>query len=654
MLCDNTRELDDGDDDLAVDTFFHKATQPRPEPNPPLPIEVLATVLLEAALTKANRSVLMCPNRVSIIKVPSADWIGPVAKRLQQICPEHSVEAEEERKHTARTYVTVGSDAHDWLEKGRGVIYVTKDPESGLDATARIIADQTIILPNLTPTLLRRAIRRVTGGVARGVTADMARLECSVIAGLLRPGLSAGDCVVGLQRAVERLNRHSNTNIAVPLLTELPLPSDLRAWTDQTMTDLKNVANGTMAADKLIFGVLEGPPGTGKSLIAESLARTAGWSFVPTSVGTWFTSGDGALGGVAKNIKSFVDTVLTSEPAIGFLDELDAIPSRETMDNRDRGWWTPIVTLVLTELDRLQKSNRKVLLLGATNYYQHLDPALTRPGRLQQRVPVLPLENEEDVIAVFRHYLGSDLADSDLEPLARFGHGTTPAAIEGWVKSARAAARSNNRPITTDDILAQMLPADDRSAADLRAIALHEAGHAVVAYRLGFSVEGVSIISNGAIGGVARSRALSIIPNWSQISDLVTVKLAGRAADMVLGNGAHAGAEADLAQATELLRSALARQGLGDTLVYRETRQTQAGVLDAEIDAHLKRFLQRALDIVEKDRRLVLKLSDGLMVAKVLSSREIVEVLGPRANNEQEAVDHAILSGPAVSAYAEN
>lgn len=648
MLCDNTTEPDDGDDDLGVDTLFNKATQPKPAPNPPPPIEVLATVLLEAALTKANRSLLMCPNRVSIIKVPSADWIGPVTKQLQQICPEHSVEAEEERKHTARTYVPVGSDAHDWLEKGHGVIYVTKDPESGLDATARMIADQTIILPNLTPALLRRAIRRVTGGVARGVTADMARLEFSVIAGLLRHGLSTGDCVAGLKRAVARLSPISTT--PVPLLTELPLSSDLRAWTDQTLADLERVANGAISADKLVFGVLEGPPGTGKSLIVESLARTAGWSFVPSSVGTWFTSGDGALGGVAKNVKSFVDTVLASEPAIGFLDELDAIPSRETMDNRDRGWWTPIVTLVLTELDRLRKSNAKVLLLGATNYYRHLDPALIRPGRLQQRVPVLPLETEEDVLAVFRHYIGKDLANSDLEPLARFGHGTTPAAIEGWVKSARAAARSNNRSLTREDIFAQMLPEDDRSAADLRAIALHEAGHAVVAYRLGFSVEGVSILSSGEIGGVTRSRAPSIIPNWSQISDLVTVKLAGRAADMVLGAGAHAGAEADLAQATKLVRSALVQQGLGDTLVHRETRQIQAGVLDAEIDRHLKRFLQRARDIVEKNRRLVLKLAERLMVAKVLSSREIAEVLGLRANNEQEEAAHAVLNGPAVSA----
>jgi hypothetical protein len=93
---------------------------------------------------------------------------------------------------------------------------------------------------------------------------------------------------------VGRSNRHSNAITAVPLLTELPLSSDVRTWTNQILADLSSFVDGTMTPDKLAFGVLEGPPGTGKTLIAESLAATAGWSFVPSSVGSWFTSGNGA------------------------------------------------------------------------------------------------------------------------------------------------------------------------------------------------------------------------------------------------------------------------------------------------------------------------------------------------------------------------
>ena len=107
-------------------------------------------------------------------------------------------------------------------------------------------------------------------------------------------GVPAGWRIGPTELGVGRSNRHSNAITAVPLLTKLPLSSDLRAWTNQILADLSSIANGTMAPDKLAFGVLEGPPGTGKKLIAESLAATAGRSIVPSSVGSWFISGDGA------------------------------------------------------------------------------------------------------------------------------------------------------------------------------------------------------------------------------------------------------------------------------------------------------------------------------------------------------------------------
>ncbi|KFL30300.1 hypothetical protein JP75_17200, partial [Devosia riboflavina] len=91
-----------------------------------------------------------------------------------------------------------------------------------------------------------------------------------------------------------------------------------------------------------------------------------------------------------------MDEVLVNEPAIGFMDELDALPNRATLDNRGRDWWTPLINLFLTEIDRVRKSGKKVLLLGATNYYDRLDGALIRPGRLQQRVSVLPPRTEAE------------------------------------------------------------------------------------------------------------------------------------------------------------------------------------------------------------------------------------------------------------------
>jgi len=383
-----------------------------------------------------------------------------------------------ERRRAGGAFHRVGVDNLRYLREGRSVLYISPDPGDILDEAVLAAADLTISVQPLTPALLRKIIGKVTGGVARGVTDAMAGLDLQVTLAVVRPELTAGECVRKLAAAVGR--RQTPSGDGVPLLTELPLTDALRRWTDQQLTDLRAVRSGDLDPGKLVFAVLEGPPGCGKTLIAESLARTAGWAFVPSSVGAWFTVGDGALGGVAKNIKAFVDTVIASEPAVGFLDELDAIPDRASMDNRARDWWTPVINLCLTEIDRLRRSGKRVLLLGATNYYDRLDAALVRPGRMQQRIPVLPPATEAEAEALLRYYLRDELSLSELEKFLRFTIGATPAAIEGWVKEARNLARSENRALTGADLVRVMLPTDNRSESDIRTTALHEIGHAVV------------------------------------------------------------------------------------------------------------------------------------------------------------------------------
>jgi ATP-dependent Zn protease len=344
-------------------------------------------------------------------------------------------------------------------------------------------------------------------------------------------------------------------------------------------------------------------------------------------VGGWFTVGDGALGGVAKNIKLFVDQVIASAPAIGFLDELDAIPNRATMDNQGRDWWTPVITLFQTEIDRLRKSGRPVLLLGATNFYHHLDAALIRPGRMQQRISVLPAGTESEVMALLRFYLGDGLADEELGKLARVGLGSTPATVEAWVKEARAVARSLGRSVQFGDLLAQMLPRDGRTADDIRTIAFHEIGHAIVGHRLGFKLDRVTIVPSGGSGGYTRAMLSSIVPTWERICDLVAMTLGGRAADVVLGSGPNAGAENDLANATAILLNAIERQGLHGSLVHRLDRGIHRSEIMELVDAHLNTLLKRAVAIIEADRKLAEKLAEQLVSERILSGDDIASAL---------------------------
>ena len=592
--------------------------------------ETLAHEALALALTRKSRALLARGSSVLIVRVPDIDWVDMIAEALPKIAPKAITRAAIERSRANKVDQPVGADALRHLQRARSVVFVSQDPDAILDETVMASADASVIIPALSPALLRQVIRRVSQQIARGVTDEMARLPLPVMLGAIRPGLTARQCVSNLARALTKRNAPQPAS-SVPLLTELPLTASLRRWTDQALADLAAVGAGTLHADQLRFGVLEGLPGTGKSLIAESLARTAGWTFLPASVGGWFTEGDGALGGVARNLKEFTDSVLAAEPCIGFLDEIESLPDRAKMDSRERTWWTPVVTLFLVEIDRLRKSGKQVLLMGGTNYFDRLDAALVRPGRLHQRVTVLPPQTAGELLAVMRYYLSEDIPQGDLDRLARLGLGATPATIEGWIKTARATARADQRPLLTSDILAEIVPHDTRRPADIRAVAVHEVGHALVAHRLGHTIETVSIIPDENSAGRAISAMNTLVPNLNHLRDLATVMLGGRAADIVLGDGPNVGAENDLEAATRVLLAAHERQGMGDTLLFVPAISARPGTATVNaVAADLQNLLERAMEILNAERDLAFTLVDRLISARVLSGAEVAGILGTR------------------------
>ncbi|MDF2797339.1 MAG: hypothetical protein K0R85_83 [Devosia sp.] len=600
----------------------------------PLSADVaLAQEALAQALSRRTRALLPKPSQVIILKVPSGDWVDPISHALPMVTSKITVKTADELERLNKIDRRAGASALRSLRTGRTIVFVSQDPETILDQTVLAAADATIVIPPLTVALLRKVIRQVSKQTARGVTAEMAEQPLPVILSAIRPGLPARASVARLARALEMRPAPPMVS-SVPLLSQLPLTSTLRSWTDQALADLAAVQAGTLPVGHLVYGVLEGVPGTGKTLLAESLARTAGWSLVSSTIGAWFTHGDGALGGVARNIKDFVDTVLAAEPCIGYLDELDGLPDRATMDSRSREWWTPIVNLVLVEIDRLRRSGKPVLLLGGTNYYTRLDAALVRPGRLQQRVSFLPPQSDDEVTAFLRHFLADDLMDADLSPLLRFASGATPAAMEGWVKEARAQARAAGRSMRLRDLLSQMVPDDTRSQADVRAIALHEVGHALVAHRLGHAVETLSIIPVGRSAGHTRSTLPGLLLDLADIRDTATVMLAGRAADTVLGAGASTGAEGDLEAATRILLAAHERQGLTDNLLYMPAVGSRSDPsMVTAVAKELRDLLDRASAMINAERDRAYELADHLIASRVLTGKEVADCLGgaPRA-----------------------
>jgi cell division protease FtsH len=323
----------DLDDDDTLATLVDLASQPKPQSTAS---GCLATEALRLALNRQTRRLISRGSSVIIIDVPDAGWVDLIGDAAAKLDQRIITKPARERSVVSKVPVPVGADTLRHLQHARSVIFVSQDPEAILAPDVLTAADARVGVPAVSPALLRKVIRQVSGGVARGVTPKMAALPLSAIISAIRPGLPARACVNNLGRAsVPPVKPPAST---VPLLDRLPLTQDLRRWADDTLADLQVAAAKDLAADALLFGVLEGPAGTGKTMLVRSLAQTSGWNFVSSSVGTWFTTQDGTLGTVARNLRTFIDEILSSEPAIGFLDELDALPDRATLDARGLDW----------------------------------------------------------------------------------------------------------------------------------------------------------------------------------------------------------------------------------------------------------------------------------------------------------------------------
>ncbi|ODT66226.1 MAG: hypothetical protein ABS75_27520 [Pelagibacterium sp. SCN 63-23] len=594
-------------------------------------------LLVEALLkgkTSAIRSVLKSdtPRVIQLIS-PSVEWAQAISRTIK-------------RSHAGVRTLTVTElrkDKNEWLvgqleidlSEGLHTILSTTALPGLLPAKVQGAVDLRVELPPIDVAGVNRAIRAFCGQRASGlVSTDIERLDFLDYVFAMRPHSSARDCVKRIKSRAEN-QRHSGSaggKVTGPRLEDLPLPGAVRGWALSCLDELRQVSVGKLDPQQLRFAILEGPPGTGKTMIAETLARSSGWNIVSATMGGWFNSSDGYLGGVSKAIVAFFDAVMENDQTIGFIDEIDGLPDRATLDARDRQWWVPIVNLFIKQIDRVRSSGRKVMIIGATNYADRLDAALVRPLRMEQRVHVPIPESEDEIRAIFAYYLAAEIPASELSVVASVAEGASPAQIEGWVKEARSAAHHNQRDLTIEDVIDAVAPPDQRDPDEIRAVAIHEAGHAFIATHLGVGVKHVSIISRGASGGVTRTFKPGSMLNREQVEDLVTVFMAGRAADLVLGaHGAHSGAALDIEMATSLLMRSFCEWGLYDTLGKLDPKSEAAFDF---ADETIKRLLHRALKLITQHRHQVLALSGELQVRRFLQGDAVTRILSQTAAAE--------------------
>ena len=391
--------------------------------------------------------------------------------------------------------------------------------------------------------------------------------------------------------------------------------------------------------------LLVGPPGTGKTLLTKALAGEAG---IPFQVVSSASLVEVYVGVGSSRIRRIFADARKKAPSIVLLDELDAIGrTRSTHAAGGQEERESTLNQLLLELDGFDPANG-VLVIGATNRPDVLDPALLRPGRFDRRLFISPpdLNGRRAILGV--HARGKPLgADADLDAVARRTPGFTGADLANIMNEAALLTGRRRRTHLGADELEEAIdrlltgpsrPSRVISPLDKQVIAYHEAGHTLVAWSLalGKDVHRVSVVARGQSHGYTLSVPTEdrLLLSRSELLAELAVLMGGRVAEELVFADPTTGAQDDLARASALAEKMVGDYGMSDTVglmrvgPYSELRSTP---VTNEVTTEVRRLLAdahaRATSILTEHRRSLDRLADRLVAAESLDKAEIDRIL---------------------------
>ena len=400
--------------------------------------------------------------------------------------------------------------------------------------------------------------------------------------------------------------------------------------------------------------LLVGPPGTGKTMLAKAVAGEANVPFFSMS-GSEFVEMFVGMG--ASKVRDLFKQAKEKAPCIVFIDEIDAIGKKRDGQIGGNDEWEQTLNQLLTEMDGFE-GNTGVIILAATNRPESLDPALTRPGRFDRRVPVeLPdLKGREEILKVHAKKI-KVAEDVDFNKVARMASGASGAELANIVNEAALRAVRDGRKFATQADLEESIEVviagyQKKNAImtdhEKRIVAYHEIGHALVAAKQTNSapVQKITIVprTSGALGYTMQvDEGNHVLMSKEEIENKIATFTGGRAAEEVVFGSVTTGASNDIEQATKLARAMITRYGMSDDfdMVALETvtnqylggdaslacsAETQTRI-DQQVVALVKREHQKALNILRENRTKLDELANFLYEKETITGEEFMGIL---------------------------
>lgn len=410
---------------------------------------------------------------------------------------------------------------------------------------------------------------------------------------------------------------------------------------------LKNPKRFVEMGAKVPKGVIfYGPPGTGKTLMAKAIAGEAGVPFFSVS-GSDFVEMFVGLG--AKRIRDLFKEARKNTPCIIFIDEIDALGTNRDMNIHAEQRQT--INAILKEMDGFE-SSEGILVIGATNRIEDLDPAFIRPGRFDKHIAINYPDQKARLDILRIHSRNKALApDVSLEEVAKMTIGMTGAYLETLMNEAAILATiRNQKEITKKDIEDAFFKivmkghpkrsGDKRKDTEIQITAWHEAGHALVAKLLtNHSVHKVSIIpSTSGAGGVTfiTPEKLSL-QSKQEIKNQIKVMYGGRAAEyLLLGDEelVTTGAHQDIQQATVLIKKLISEYGMSPSLGMINLSQLTPSpssfsdeILLKEASELSKKLYEETISLLEEHIHVLKQIADTLIEKETISEQELDQIL---------------------------